>query len=284
MATATLKQLPKATAELEITIPWSEIAESYQTVFNKVASEAEIPGFRKGKAPKELVEKNIDRGKIFQEVVQIVIPKAYAESVKQHKLMPVTNPKVEVVKAKENEDWVVKAQIALKPIIRLGKYQEAIRALKKPKADIWVPGKDKNTEPKKEEKIPLDTLMKVLLENIEVEISDILVTDEANRLLADLVDQTKQLGMTVEQYLMAKGKTSESVRAEYAQQAESNLKIQFGLSEIADSEKITVTEKDIEELVSKVEKPEERQRLKQDTYYLAHLLRQQKTLDFLQSL
>ena len=122
------------------------------------------------------------------------------------------------------------------------------------------------------------------MSEVEVELSDLLISEEANRLLANLVDQTQKLGLTVEQYLISKGKTSEQLRAEYAKQAAKNLSIEFALVEIADKENITVTPEDLEKIIAKVEKPEEREKLKQDSYYLAHLLRQQKTLDFLSNL
>ena len=70
MATSILKQLPKSTAELEITIPWSEIKTTYQVVLDQVTKESEIPGFRKGKAPKKMVEEKIDKGKIYEEVIK----------------------------------------------------------------------------------------------------------------------------------------------------------------------------------------------------------------------
>ena len=284
MSTSTVKSLPKATAELEITIPWSEIKSTYEKIFASVVNEAELPGFRKGKAPKELVEKNIDKSKVYQEVIKEIVPKAFSDAVKQQNITPISSPKVEIIKAKDNEDWQVKTTVALKPKINLKNYKEKIRAVKKPKPEIWTPGKDTANKEKKEDKISLDVIIQALTEEVEVEISDLLISDETNRLLAELIDQTKKLGITVEQYLIAKGKTTEQLRSEYNLQAEKNLKIQFALVEIADKENITVSQKEIEDLIAKAEKPEERQRLQKESYYLAHLLRQQKTLDFLSNL
>lgn len=282
MSTSTVKQLPKSTVEIEITIPWEDIKSTYEKIFLVVSSEMEVPGFRKGKAPKDLVEKRIDRSKIYEEVVKEVVPKAYAKAIQDHNLKPVVSPKIEVLKAKESEEWVVKATIALKPKVNLMNYQEKVKALKKGKAKIWVPGgNDKKPE---EKKVSLDDLISTLIAETEIELSDILVTEEANRLLSNLIDQTQKLGLTVEQYLLSKGKTSEQLRAEYALQAAKNLKIEFILNEIADRENITVNQQDIDQLLSKVEKPEDRDQLKKDSYYLAHLIRQQKTLDFLNNL
>lgn len=283
MITSTVKQVPKATAELEITIPWDDIKETYDRIFASVIKESEIPGFRKGKAPKDLVEKNVNKAKVYEEVAKEIIPKAYSTAVTEHKLIPVSSPKIEVLKAKEGENWLVKAVLALKPVINLKNYKEKIQELKKGKTKIWTPG-EKQEKPEKEKKPALDEIVSVLLSEIEIELSDTLITEEANRLLTSLIDQTQKLGLTVEQYLISKGKTSEQLRAEYAQQAAKNLSIEFALSEIADKENITVTPEEIENILNKVEKEEERERLKKDSYYLAHLIRQQKTLDFLSNL
>ena len=284
MITSTIKQLPKSTVEMEIKISWDEIKVTYEKIFDQVTKELELPGFRKGKAPKELVEKNVNKTKIFEEVIREIIPKAYANAIKEHNLQPIISPKIEVMKAKENEEWVVKATIALRPKVTLKNYKEKIREAKKPKAKIWTPGEPKEKESKETKKPDLDLIINTLLTEAEVEISDLMISEEANRLLADLLDQVRKLGMTVEQYLLAKGKTTEQLRAEYAIQASKNLSVEFILAEIADLEKITVGNEDIEKLLEKVEKPEEKEKLRKDSYYLAHLIRQQKTLDFLYNL
>lgn len=283
MITSTIKQLPKTTVELEIHIPWGDISQTYKKIFESVTTQFEYEGFRKGKVPRKIVEEKVDKSKLYQEVVKEVVPGAYQQAIAEHKLTPIIPPKVEVLKAKENEEWIVKATVVLRPTIDLRNFKEKIRTFKKSKPAIWTPGQQKD-EKKEDKKPSLDEVMKILLEEVVIELSDILISEEANRLLAALLDQTQKLGLTVEQYLVAKGKTSDQIRAEYALEAAKNLKLEFALSEIADKENITVTQKDIEQVLAKVEKPEEKERLKKDSYYLAHLLRQQKTLDFLYNL
>ena len=169
------------------------------------------------------------------------------------------------------------------PKIILKNYKEKIKEAKSGKAKIWTTGA---TEDKKKDsgKLALKEIIKILLSEIEIELSDILIAEETNRLLANLVDQTQKLGLTIEQYLISKDKTTENLRSEYAQQAASNLKLEFALASIADQENIVVNDKDIENLIEKAEKPEEKEKLNKERYYLAHLLRQQKTLEFLNNL
>ena len=283
MSDSKIKNLPKNTVELEITIPWKEIQTVYSEVLDSIVKDTQISGFRKGKAPKKLVEEKADKNKLYETVIKKIIPDAYAGAVTRHKLTPVISPKLEILKAKPQSDWVVKATLSLKPQVNLKNYKQKIRELKKSKVTIWTPGKSIKDE-KKDKNLKLDEIIETLLSESEVEISDQLLNNEVNRMLSDLVDQTKQLGLTVEQYLLSKGKTNETLRMEYKETAEKNLSLEFVLIEIADKENITVDAKDIDDLLSKIEKEEERSRLKKDSYYLAHLIRQQKTIDFIKNL
>src|SRR3989338_7061682 len=115
MANSQVKYLPKTTVEILIDIPWTEVKISYEKILEKVSLDTEIAGFRKGKAPKKLVEEKIDKKKIYDEVIKEVIPKVYDEALKQNKIIPITSPKIELLKAKQGEDWQAKVTVALKP-------------------------------------------------------------------------------------------------------------------------------------------------------------------------
>lgn len=284
MATSSIDRLPKSTVELTITIPWSEIKETYDVVFGEISATVELAGFRKGKAPRELVEKHLDKTRIYEEVVKKVVPKVYSEALKLHSLKPIISPQVQIVAAKEGEDWKIKANLAEKPGVNLKNYRGAV-AKAKVKTELWVPGKE-STVPEKKDKddqARLGDILKALLAEVEVEIPDLLVEQEVNRMLARLLDQTQKLGLTVEQYLVAQGKTSDQLRAEYAQQATETLKLDLILESIAEKENITVGKEEIEKALETVKDEKEREQLRANSYYLASLLRQQKTLDSLAS-
>jgi len=281
MSQSKINYLPKSTVEVEISIPWREIKTTYDEYLKNVSREAEVKGFRKGKAPKNLVEENLNKNRLYEEVIKKIVPKAYSQAIQDHDLKPIISPRLEISKAKINEDWLIKAIISLKPKISLKNYKQKISDARKAKVKIWTPGQDKD---KKEDKLSLDEIIKILLDEVEVELSDEIISNEANRLLADLVDQTRQVGLTIEQYLISKGKTNEQLRAEYANTAKRNLTLEFALMAIADQEKITVEKTDIDKLLDKVENKNDKEKLAKDTYYLAHLIRQQKTLDFLNTL
>jgi len=130
----------------------------------------------------------------------------------------------------------------------------------------------------------LEEILKWGSETIDVTISHLLLENEVNRLLSGLIDQTKTLGLSVEQYLSATGKNSESIRTEYEEQAKQTIKLEFGLEEIADKEGIILSDDDIDAVIKTSKTEEERKSLENQRYYLATVLRRQKTIDFLSNL
>lgn len=273
---STLKRLPKSTFELTIILPWPEVKKCYDKIASEALEKIEVEGFRKGKAPKKLAEEKIDKEKIFQEVIRQIVPEAYLEVLKKHNLNSIINPKIELVSFKEGEDWVFKATACEKPEVNLGNYQEEIKKINA-KSKIVIPGKE--PQPPK-----LEELIQVLLENVTVEISDLLAESEANRILAKLLDEIKALGLTLEQYLSSVGKTPEQLRNEYTQKSLNDLKLEFILGKIADAENISVNPEEIEKVIQKTEDKKSQESLRQNSYLLASVIRQQKTLDFVKSL
>lgn len=283
-----IKKLGKSETEISLSIPWKDILVNYEKVVTKTASDSQIKGFRKGKAPKKLVEETLDKSKIYTLVIQEILPTYYEKAIKDNNLKPISSPKVALKSAKENEDWQVSILVAEKPSIDLGNYKEEIAKLNK-SSDIWVPGKgeekkaeEKDPKIKKDEKIQTD--IKWLLENIKIEISDLLIEEEVNRRLSQLLEQTQKLGLTVEQYLNSTGKTVESIKEEYKKEALNLWQVEFILEAIADKENLTVEESEINELIEKSGSEDEKKALSSQKYLLASVVRRQKTLDFLAGL
>ncbi len=283
-----LSWLPKKTFELEITIPKETVQKTYDHLLDHAVEDTTIKGFRKGKAPRNLVEKEIGKAKLYEEVVQHVVSAAYYEAIQKHNLRPIVNPVVTPLSMKEDEDWKVKATSCEVPEVKLGKYQEAIRGLKAKKS-LWTPDKGESKEKVQEAEQyqpTLDEIFDELLKNAEVEICDMLLDSETQRLIAQFVDQVTAAGITVTQYLESKAKTQEQLKAEYRESAEKTLKLEFILAEIARSNKIEATAKEVEDLITTTQDPYAKKQLQSDEQksYLALLIRKQKTIDYLKSL
>jgi len=281
-----LKRNDDKTIELTIAVPWESILKTYNEVVEDFVKETELPGFRKGKAPRAAVEEKLDKTKAYEEALQRVIPKLYSEAVEQEKIHPIIMPKITLLEAKEGEEWKILAITCEKPDITLGNYKEAVTDLKAAKQKkIWVPGQEpKKEDEEKEKKVTLDELLQAVYGSITAVIPSILLEQEVNRLLSDLVDQTKKLGLTVDQYLASTNRTAEGIRHEYEDQAKRTLTLEFGLEAIADKEGILISDDDIEAIIKTAKTDDERKSMENQKYYLATILRRQKTIDMLAAL
>ena len=262
--------------QLTITIPVVEVKKTYQQVLTELTQATQIAGFRKGKAPKKLVEEQTDKNKIYEQVIQKIVPQVYLATIKQHSLKPILLPRVELLKVKEDEDWEIRATTCETPKVDLGNYKEDIRKVfAKPKND---------SQDSEDEKI--QKTIQTLLQSTATALPEIMVEEELNRVLANLINQTEKLGVTIDQYLASINKTSDQLRAEYRQRVESDLRLQFILDAIAKGENIGASEKEIDDLVTTTGDEELKRSLNSapQRESLRGILTRRKTLDFLTKL
>lgn len=274
--TTAFNKTEDGTITLTITLSNDEVKKAWDEVVEDMIKSASLPGFRKGKAPKKLVEDKLDKAKVKEETLKKLLPKAYVEAVKEHDLKPVMNPRIHVHELKDDSNWQFEAITCETPEVKLNNYKENIRKVTA-KEKIIIPGK----EP---QKINFDEIVKALLESVGITIPKILIDQEVERLLSLTLDDIKKLGLTLDQYLQSTGRTSESLKSEYEQKAQNDLKLEFSLAKIAETENITISDKELEEAITKAKNDEERKNLEANRYLLASILRQQKTLDLLKSL
>lgn len=110
-------------ATLKITAPAAEVNTGYKKAVQKIADQANIPGFRKGKAPRAIIEMHYGKEAVKQEAFEIVANKAYSEALDQEKLIPVSDPKVEESTFEEGKDMELTIKVTLKPEPELGEYK-----------------------------------------------------------------------------------------------------------------------------------------------------------------
>jgi len=281
--TTALQKEPNGTIRLTITIPVEEVKKTWEEVTEETVKNAEVQGFRKGKAPRKLVEGKLDKEKIKEEALRKLLPIAYTEAIKTQEIKPIINPKIHVEKLEDpsaNKDWQFTALTCEAPNIELGKYKENIQKITA-KSKIIVPGNPPAGGPAPAK---FEDVVKALLDSITARIPEILINNETDRLLSQTLEDVKKLGLTLDQYLSSTDKNPEVLRTEYSKKAESDIKLEFALLKIAEEEKISVEEKEIEEAIKASKSDEERKSLEGNRYLLASILRQQKTLDFLKNL
>lgn len=277
--------------KIEVTIAWLEIDKAKEKALKVLAKSTNVKGFRKGKAPLNIVKETLGEQRLLEEASKDVLTHIYSDLIKKHDLKPFLDPKITLLKAPQGGDWQFRFEIAQTPIItKMPDYRRIAKEVsaEQKKADIWVPGKD---EPKKtEENIKenqnkkIQSIFNRLLKETEIEISPLILSAEVNRRLTALYDEIKQLGLSVEQYLQSKKLTAASLREKLEQETQELYKSEFILDQIADKEKIIVEEKDLESIYKQAKNDQEKALYKQSSYLYSRLLRKQKTLDFLASL
>lgn len=118
-----LEKLEKNIATLEITVSAEKLEEGIAKAYIKNAKKFNLPGFRKGKAPRKLIEKYYGEGIFFEDAINEVCPDAYDEAVKEHNLEPVDRPSIDIVDIETGKGIVFKAEVTVKPEIQLGQYK-----------------------------------------------------------------------------------------------------------------------------------------------------------------
>lgn len=111
-------------ATLKITLPAEEVNKGFKKAVAKIAGQVNIPGFRKGKAPRNIIEMHYGKEAVKQEAFELVANQCYTEALEQEKLIPVSDPKVEDSVFEENKNMELTIKVTLKPEVKLGDYKE----------------------------------------------------------------------------------------------------------------------------------------------------------------
>ncbi len=119
----TVENLEKNMAKLTIEIPVEEVAKAEQRAYNKSKHQINVPGFRKGKAPRNIVEKLYGADIFMEDAVNDLLPTAYEEAVKESGLEIVSRPQIDYVQVEHGQPLIVTATVAVKPEVKLGKYK-----------------------------------------------------------------------------------------------------------------------------------------------------------------
>lgn len=125
---------------LTIEVEAAEVNKAVNQACKRLANRVSIPGFRKGKAPRMIVERHVGKDAVLQEAFDIVAPKALSKAFDEQKIDPVTRPSVDIETLEEGKDLVFKATVTPRPEVKLGDY----KGLNVPKNEVSIT--DENVE------------------------------------------------------------------------------------------------------------------------------------------
>lgn len=123
---------------LTIEVEAAEVNKAVEQACKRLANRVNIPGFRKGKAPRMIVERHVGKDAVLQEAFDIVAPKALSKAFDEQKIDPVTRPSVDIETLEEGKDLVFKATVTPRPEVKLGDY----KGLNVPKNEVNITDED----------------------------------------------------------------------------------------------------------------------------------------------
>lgn len=248
---------------ITLTIPKDSLLSAKTEVLNQLQSEFEAKGFRKGKAPLDIVESNTDSNKLLEEIANHVISHEYSHIIDEEKLKPIIQPQIKITNPPIDleKDWQIEIIGSELPQIKLDpKYQEEIKVI------------DKNDNDR------LNKIFDSLIKNSQVTIPKIVIEADLQNHLSRLVDQIQQAKMNVEDYFKSKNISPE----DYQKQAEKEIlkewTLNLAIGQIAKDQKMTIEKAEVDDLLAK------NPSLGQNINLVYYLIQQQKVVDYLKSL
>lgn len=295
---------------LRINIPWSELKKPYQKTINDFAKSMKIEGFRQGKAPLNIVEKQISLEKIAKIILKEILPQKYVDALKQTKKQAITAPEYHLVSLKKGEDWIIEAHFCEAPPIDLKNYEVYISNAKKAATQFIKKQNAQNLEknaqeedkkavknktskqeatsakqaaktlsPDQEQEIYYQHILRELVINIRPSIAELLLRRETQAEFARFKEQLTAYKISVEKYLAQRQISLEELSNELASTVLNRLQIDFILAAIARDRQLVVDEKSLNKALSEIKDEKLREQITSHQQFLdsfkAQLLRRQ---------
>lgn len=141
-----VEKLENNMAKLTIEVPAEKLEEAIQKAYNKNKNKISVPGFRKGKVPRQIIERMYGKEVFYEDAANELIPDAYAKALEECEEKIVSSPKIDVTQIEAGKPFIFTAEVALKPEVKLGKY----KGVKVEKQVIEVTEDEINAEIEKE--------------------------------------------------------------------------------------------------------------------------------------
>ncbi|MCH5584650.1 trigger factor [Shimazuella sp. AN120528] len=108
---------------LTVEAPEEKVSQALDQAFKKVVKKVNVPGFRKGKIPRQIFEKRFGVESLYQDALDILLPEAYENAIKETGIEPVDRPEVDVEQLEKGKSLIFTATVTVKPEVKLGEYK-----------------------------------------------------------------------------------------------------------------------------------------------------------------
>src|SRR5439155_8896406 len=119
---STVEETGRHTVKLTVEVPPDEVAKDLDRAYRRIGQQIRVPGFRKGKVPRRIIDAQIGREAVLEEFVQETVPTYYARAVRENELAPISEPDVNVEDVEEGGPLVFTATVEVRPRLTLDDY------------------------------------------------------------------------------------------------------------------------------------------------------------------
>lgn len=116
---STVETLSPTRAKLTVEVPFEELKPSLDNAYKKIASQINVPGFRRGKVPAPIIDRQVGRGAVLDEAINEALPGLYIQALQENELEPLAQPEIDITKLEDNETLEFTAEVDVKPEITL---------------------------------------------------------------------------------------------------------------------------------------------------------------------
>ena len=142
-----VEKMEKNMAKLTIEVAAEDLEKAMQNAYQKAKGRITLPGFRKGKAPRKMIEQMYGKGIFLEDAANALIPEHYSKALAECELEIVSQPTIDITQAEPGKAFIFTAEVAVKPEVTLGEY----KGVEVPKSETEVTDEDVEAELKKEQ-------------------------------------------------------------------------------------------------------------------------------------
>ncbi len=118
-----VETLTPTRAKLTVEVPFEELKPSLDAAYKKIAQQINVPGFRRGKVPPLVIDRQVGRGVVLDEAINDALPKLYVEALQANELEPLAQPEIDITRFEDNETLEFTAEVDVRPEVELPDYK-----------------------------------------------------------------------------------------------------------------------------------------------------------------
>lgn len=119
----TVEQAPDSEAVLNVELDWDELEKASERAYKKLAQQYNVPGFRKGKAPRSMIERMLGKDAVYQEGLEELVDQSYRQAIKEHGITPIARPTVDAPPIEYGQPYTFTARVPVLAPVVLGDYK-----------------------------------------------------------------------------------------------------------------------------------------------------------------